>query len=279
MEKVGAKRRQHGSAARRWGSALGVGISLLGLACGAVYPEMKTAVRAPVAHVPADPPPSDDLYYFYFEKAWVPAKNQGGQQWPGGAPDPFAKLIIDDKEVVVTPVQSRTRTPTWPDQKKENLRIHSNSKIFVELWDSNPMTNQPICRARLRDIEVVREGGNNEIWCDSGARVFVHVEAGKHLVGVGLYYETRGQDGVRVTRVVADSPAARAGLGAGDRILAIQGKKVSKMDALEIRSAINQHSRSGVELDVWFKNGKRHVIQLKEGALYPLRGDDLQLPE
>jgi hypothetical protein len=45
-------------------------------------------------------------------------------------------------------------------------------------------------------------------------------------------------------------------LGPGDRILSIQGKSVKEMDALQVRSAINQHSRTGLKLDEWFKSGK-----------------------
>ncbi len=247
------------------------------LACSAVYPEMQTAVRPLPDGVDPDPPPDDDLYYIYFGGAWIPPKDQGGLPWPGGAPDPFAKLIVDDVTLIETPAQSRTREPTWPDQDKENLRIHPRSKVFIEVWDNNAMTDMPICRVKVRDLEALREGADNEFWCDSGARVRLVVEPAKAMLGIGLYYETRGQDGVRVTRVVKDSPAARAGLSQGDRILSINGKRVAGMDALQIRSEINLHARSGLELDVWFSSGERHLVKLKEGALFPLRGDDLKL--
>lgn len=251
----------------------------LTFACSAVYPEMQTAVRPLPDDVDPDPPPADDLYFIYFEGAWIPPKDQGGLPWPGGAPDPFAKLIVDGVVLIRTPAQSRTREPTWPDQDKENLRIHPRSKVYIEVWDNNAMTDMPICRVKVRDLEALREGADNEFWCDSGARVRLHVEPAKAMLGIGLYYETRGQDGVRVTRVVENSPAARAGLGEGDRILAINGKRVSDMDALQIRSEINLHARSGLELDVWFANGQRHLVKLKEGALFPLRGDDLKLQQ
>lgn len=76
-----------------------------------------------------------------------------------------------------------------------------------------------------------------------------------------------------------DSPAARAGLSQGDRILAINGKPVSELDALQVRSEMNLHARSTLELDIWFKDGKRHLVKLKEGALFPLPGDDVKLAE
>lgn len=248
-------------------------------ACSAVYPEMQTAVRPLPAEAEPDPPPADDLYYVFFEGAWIPPKDQGGLPWPGGAPDPVAKLIVNDSVLFQTPVQSRTREPTWKGQDKQNYRIYHNSKVYIEVWDNNAMTDMPICRVRVRDMQRLRDGGENEFSCNSGARVRLHVSPAKAVVGIGLYYETRGQDGVRVTRVVKDSPAARAGLKAGDKILAINGKPVSKMDALQVRGEINLHARSSLELDVWFKGGERHLVKLKEGAIFPLRGDDVKLAE
>ena len=268
-----------GSHRARWSFKWAVGFAslLASLGCSAVYPEMKTRVRAPQPGAGLDPAPSDDLYYIYFDSAWIPPKNQGGQVWQGGAPDPYAKLIVDEGDLIVTPVQPNTRKPTWPKQERMNYRVRPGATIYVEVWDSNPVTNQPICRARVLDLKRIREGGNDEIWCESRARVTLHVEPPHALIGIGLYYETRGSAGVRVTRVVKDSPAARAGLTEGDRILAIQGKKVSQMDALEVRSAINLNARSGLQLDVWFADGKRHLVTLVEGSLFPLPDDDLKL--
>lgn len=259
-----------------WG--LGASLMLL-LGCAAVYPEMKTAVRAPTEGARPEPDPSDDLYYLYFDGANVPVKDQGGRDWPGGSPDPYARILVDDHVIFMTPVEPSTRTPSWPKQDKQNYKINPNSTVHVEVWDDNAMTDMPICRAKIPSLFNIRDDSASEIWCDSGARVRLFVGRPHALVGIGLYYETRGRDGVRVTRVVGDSPAARAGLGTGDRILAIQGKPVAAMDALQIRSAINENSRDGLMLDVWFMNGQRHVVKLREGAVYPLPGDDVKLGE
>lgn len=246
--------------------------------CAAVYPEMTTAVRSPAPGQELEPPPPEDHFYIRIDKAWVPPKMVGGQSWPGGVPDPFAKLIVNEKEILRTSVESNSREPIWKDHVGQNYRIALGSDVFVEVWDDNAMTNLPICRARVRDISNMRAGGSSEIWCDSGARVWLTVKPARALVGLGLYYELRGRNEVRVTRVLGGSPAERAGLSAGDRILGIAGKPVSSMDGLQVRSEINLNSRSGVELDVWFQSGKRHIITIQEGAIYPLSGDDIELP-
>ena len=253
-------------------------LSLL-LACSAIYPESTTPVRQALGDVVLDPPPPEDVYFLYFEKVAVPPKTPGGLEWSGGAPDPFAVLKVGQTEILRTPVAAKTREATWPDQKKENHRIAQGQEIFIEVWDKNPVVDHPICHAKVKDLNYLRDGGDGEIWCDSGARVWLHVEPARAMLGLGLYYESRGAEGVRVTRVAGGSPAERASLSAGDRILAIQGKKVADMDALAIRSLINQHARPGLELDVWFQSGKRHLVKLKEGPIYPLAGDDLKLPQ
>jgi hypothetical protein len=147
---------------------LQVGVSctfvFFSVACSAVYPEMQTAVRPLPDEVEPDPPPADDLFFIYFEGAWIPAKDQGGLPWPGGAPDPFAKLIVDDTVLFQTPVESRTREPTWKGQDKENHRIHPDSRVYIEVWDNNTMTDMPLCRVRVRSLRTLRDGGENEFW-------------------------------------------------------------------------------------------------------------------
>jgi len=259
---------------KRYASGL---IASLILGCAIIYPEVQTAVHAPRQGQVLDPPPPDDLYFIYFESASIPAKTPGGLDWPGGAPDPLAKLLVNGSELIVTPSQSSTRAPTWPDQVRQNYRVAPGSEIFVEVWDDNPMINKPICRAQVRDLSSLREGANNEFWCDSGARVRLGVEPARGMLGLGLYYEPRGTEGVKVTRVVEQSPASRAGLRAGDRILAINGKDVKQLDGNQVRSAINEKARTGVKLDVWYQNGKRHIVEVKEGPLYPLSSDEIPL--
>jgi len=254
----------------------GFAISLLLIAgCAAVFPEMKTAVRAPEA-ISAEPPPGDDLYFIYFESAIVPNRTRDGRAWN---PDPFAKLIVNGEDILVTPVERNQRKPTWPSQTLANYRIGPKDDVVVELWDEDAIMDVPICQKTIHNIRDLTDERATDLECDSRARLNVHVEPARPLIGIGLYYELRGSDGVRVTRVVGQSPASRLGIGPGDRILAIQGESVMAMDALGIKSKINTYARTGLELDVWFKSGDRRKVMLIEGAMYPLHDDDLELPQ
>ena len=133
-----------------------VAVVALGLlvGCGAVYPQLETPVRTPPGQVTLTPPPPDDLVFLKFAGAVIPSRTRDGRNWDsvgGSLPDAFAKLLVDGKVILETPVQGNTLTPTWPDQRKANYRVRSGASVRVELWDSNPINNHPICVAEESD--------------------------------------------------------------------------------------------------------------------------------
>src|SRR5450432_237012 len=271
--------RVRGFAAR---AALGLsGLLIWGLtsACGAVYPEIATPVRAAGTRQ-LDPPPPDDIVYLKFASAQIPTRTRDGRQWDsvgGSAPDPFAKLLIDDKEILVTPVQANTLTPTWPDQHVGNYRMPRNVPVRVELWDSNAINNHPICVESINNILAEASTEQNlEIRCDSGANIELTVQPAHAKFGVGLYYELRTYD-IFVTRVVGESPAARVGLKRGDQLLQIQGRTVKDLDEATARSLVNSNVTSGVTFSVKHADGSVADITLKDGPMYPTIDEELKV--
>ena len=246
-------------------------------ACGAVYPEIATPVRPPGTRK-LDPPPPPDLVYLRFAKAVIPPRTRDGRQWDsvgGAAPDPFAKLIVDDKEILVTPVQANTLTPTWPDQKVGNYRIPRDVPVRVELWDSNAINNHPICVESINNILSEASNERNlDLRCDSGAELELVVQPAHAKFGIGLYYELRTYD-IRVTRVVSESPAARANLKRDDQLLKIQGQDVKGMDQETARSLINANVSTGVTFRVKHPNGVIEDVTLKDGPMYPAVDEEL----
>jgi len=250
------------------------------LGCGAVYPELATTVRAPETDAALDPPPPDDLYYLYFAGAVVPARTRDGREWPSGGPTTYAKLKVGDGTLMQSPTDPSTRRPTWPKQEPKNYRVPSGAPLTLELWVSDAIQDKPLCQVAVLDLEHLRAGGRSDFDCDSGARITLGVEPARAVIGLGFYYELRGAEGIRVTRVLQHSPAARAGLVAGARIQTIQGKSVVPMDALAVRSAMNANSRTGVRMDVELPGGTRRVLTVQDGPIYPVpdEGIDLKQP-
>jgi hypothetical protein len=267
-------------------SLCGLALGLLGLsglgslaACGAVYPEVATPVR-PAGERRLDPPPPEDIVFLKFANAQIPTRTRDGRQWDsvgGSAPDPFAKILIQDREILLTPVQANTLNPTWPDQPLGNYRIPRNTPVRVELWDSNPINNHPICVEAISNILAEASNEQNvELRCESGATIELVVQPAHAKFGLGLYYEL-GNDEIRITRVIGESPAARAKLQRGDQIVKIQGRDVKGMDSDTARSVINSNVSTGVTFSIRHPDGTQADVTLKDGPIYPLIDDELKV--
>jgi hypothetical protein len=243
------------------------------LGCGAVYPQLSTPIRTPPGGVKLTPPPPDDLLFIKFAGAVIPKRTRDGRNWDsvgGSLPDAFAKLFVDGKIILETPVQGNTLTPTWNDQRKANYRIREGASARVELWDSNPINNAPICVADVHGLHAAAlADGPIQIDCNSGAELALDVDPAHSRLGIGLFYELRREE-VVITRVLRESPAARAGLVGGDQVLKIQGKVVKTMAEGEPQSLINANAATGVTLLVKKRDLSEVEVTVKEGAIYPL---------
>lgn len=264
---------------KRFGIWMAACVAAGSVACGAVYPELNAPVR-PAGAGPLTPPPPEDMYFLRFAGAEIPPTTRDGRKWDavgGDAPDPFAKLFIDDKELFRTPVQPNTLAPTWLDAERANYRVAKESRVRVEVWDANALTHQPICVKKLHSLHGQVSPDPMEITCDSGAKVRLRIEKAHAVLGLGFSYELRTRD-VYVTRVVKESPAGRVGLLSGDQLVNIHGKSARDMQDGEAKSLINTHSRTGLSLTIKHGDGSTVDVTLKEGPIYPVKADDIPIP-
>jgi hypothetical protein len=238
-----------------------------------VYPEISTPLRKPPPGFVLKPPPPKDLFFIRFDGAVIPKKTRDGRQWDsvgGEAPDPYAKMLVNGNELILTPVQSDTLTPTWPEQEPGNYRIRPTDEVRVELWDSNPLTNLPICTEKLRDLagEATADQPYTEIQCDNGGRVRLVIEPAHGRIGLGFNYELR-TGGAVVSEVIRESPAGRAGVRAGDELLIVQGALVRTMEEGRLQSLVNSNAALGLKITFGQENGKKQEITLRDGSIYP----------
>ncbi|HVW28992.1 MAG TPA: PDZ domain-containing protein [Polyangiaceae bacterium] len=249
------------------------------IGCAAVYPEIAPPLKSPPAGRKLAPPPPPDLLYIDFASAEIPPTTRDGRPWDslgGSLPDPFAKLIVDNREIIKTPIQSDTLKPTWPDQKRANYWVSRNAEVRLEVWDSNTLTNHPICIKRLRDFHDQAGPIPLEVDCDSGAHIVIRVEPAHARWGLGFNYEL-SSNGAAVSHVFPESPAARAGLKDGEEIVEIQGKKVEAMEEGEAQSLVNANAQVGVDLLLRAKDGAERRVTIKEGTVYPAVDDGVPL--
>lgn len=243
--------------------------------CAAVYPELATPTHPPVTGQPLDPPPSS-LKWIAVQGATVPKLTRDGRSW--GAigskePSPYAIVFVNGEELLRTLPESNTFTPTWPGSPQGNFVLTEGDRLRVELWESRPMTDRPIGVRELSFTGELTDDNELIVGLDGGAELTLKVEPARPQVGLGFRYELRGVDAVYVTRVAKESPAGRAGIQAGDQIVAIDGRPTKGMSTGEIQSALNMQHPAGFVLQLRRADGSMVALTLKEGAIYSLYGE------
>jgi len=238
--------------------------------CPAVYPELGTRTRPIPAGVPLDPAPPAELRWMRFVSGRVPERTRDGRAWgPSGKPSAYAKLLINGKEVFKTNPQANTFEPTWPDGPRGNFTLGPGDRLRVELWDSAAVNDKPI---GVQDIGVPTEQHQMDkqirALFDDGGELVLAFEAAHAVSGIGLWFELR-TEGCGITRLLEGSPAARAGLLAGDDVLKIGARDVKTMSPDEVKSAFNAVPFDGLRLTVHHAAGAVTEVTIKEGPIYP----------
>ena len=240
--------------------------------CAAVYPELGTAIRPFKGETQQlDPPPPEELRWIRFTGATIPTQMRDGRTWQqslGRLPNPYAKLIINDVEIMRTKPQTGTLEPTWPDAIRGNFKIAPTDKFRVELWDGDLIGDKPIGIKDFRPTSDFVMGDRIRIEVGGGSEVTLAFEPAHAMYGVGLWYELRS-DTCFVTRLLAGSPAERAGIQPGDEVVSIGGKQVTSMSTNALRGAFNAIPKDGVAIVVRHEDGRSASATLKEGPIYP----------
>ncbi|MGC4092064.1 MAG: PDZ domain-containing protein [Polyangiaceae bacterium] len=78
-----------------------------------------------------------------------------------------------------------------------------------------------------------------------------------------------------IARVLAESPAARAGIKRGDQVMSIMGEPVKGMPEGRVRSLINSNGSTGLGLKVRGKDKQERDALVKDGPIYPLLSEEL----
>lgn len=248
--------------------------------CAAFFPELSTRFSEAPKAASYDPPPPPDRHFVRVVSGVVPPKARDGRDWGqafGSMPDPFVKVFVNDKELFRTDPASDTFEPKWEKSTAANFRIALGDKVEVQLWHKGALTDTPVgvreqtlTPDMLDSEEVLFDLGN-------GAQVTLAILPAKPVWGLGFWFELRN-DSAYVTRLVDSSPASRADVAAGDRILKIDDKPVEKMTVDEMKSLLSAFPAAGRTLALQHKEGATLQVTLKEGPIYPLFGDYQKLP-
>lgn len=253
--------------------ALGLVASTL-LACaaaGCVYPRRSTALSPVTSGNTASVSAPADLYTLTIVDAQVTPRKRGDLAWDEGegAPDPFVRVYRGDLLLFETPPLEDTYTPEWSATLPQNVQITSDAMLRLEVWDRDTIGSDPIGQVRTRGLpqNAVLDAAAR-LLLENGSWLTIRVTAPRAHRGVGLAeYEVR-PDALVATRVLAHSPAARAGIVVGDAVVAIGDRRVSAMSDGEAASALSMASQRETRLLVRGREGRERTVELDRGFVW-----------
>jgi hypothetical protein len=246
-----------------------VALGLLSSLSSCVYPRKATPLTV-VMHSPVDRATQpENLWQLQIVDAEIPRQTRTGQSWDddGGAPDVYFVLAIKGRERWRVEAIPDSATPRFPNPSP-NLEFDRLGRVRLELWDKDGMSADPIGSYEGKVLSEAFIDADTTVSLNSGATVTLRLRRPEPRAGTGIAeYELR-PSGILVRAVVPNSPASRAKLRDGDRILAIDGKAVSGMSQEATDSAIALASQKQSELVVE-RDEKKRTLKLDNGYVWP----------
>lgn len=246
--------------------------SLVG--CGAVFPRYTTATR----RVPAElieqrsvTPPPDDIRTVAVLSAELPPSRPDGQPWDSdGEPDLYAVLLRDGAEVFRTPVVQNSTHPEWR-AAEVTLRVRPGAVLRFELWDDDGVVDQPVGAEEVTGVpSSALDGGNWVIRFQRNAFLRLAARPPEPRFGMGVTFEVH-EDFLRVISMEEGAPGAAAGLRVGDRIVALDGRRVQDLGEMESHHSMDRASVRPVTLTVERDATPPTTITVSPGAVYSAR--------
>lgn len=243
---------------------------------GCAYPRRSTVLtEAPAPYVERAQAP-ENLWALTFVSGQVPPTARGGLAWDkaGGLPDPEVRLYVNDVLIFTTNPVADTLTPRFDAVLPSNLPIAPDDLVRIEMWDSEQVRDSPIgiYRGRgLPDTAVV--GVDATVRLEGGATVVLRVGKPKAFKGVGVaLFEVR-PDALLLVDVLPLSPAGRAGLRSGDRVVAIGGARVKDLGEARSVSALSMAVDQRAPVEVQSRDGQTRELTLDDGPVWLTMSD------
>jgi membrane-associated protease RseP (regulator of RpoE activity) len=188
-----------------------------------------------------------------------------------------------------------TETPAGREVKLEVIRDKKKRDVTVAIGERESMVRSFSFRGpapgQVEELkERLRSGGEGVQWHSPAVgNVFAFMGGGRMGVGIqsvgdqlGEYFGLDGRNGVLVTSVEEDSPAAEAGLEAGDIILSVGGKPID--GAGDVARAIREAEQGPIAVGILRDRKERNVtVELPEAPEFNWHSDDgeviLKIPE
>ncbi len=212
-----------------------------------------------------------DVFHFTAVSATLNAQNRGATQWDdgGGLPDPVLRVYRDDQLVWESGTVNDSLHPEWNEAAPRNIRFPASARIRIEVWDSDELGGDPVGIWRGIGLPPnARSGVDARILLEGESYVTVRVDPPQPHRGVGIrLFEVHGSD-LQVVEVEPFSPAARADVVAGDRILAIGGQTVGQLGTQRAAGALSMAAERQEPLRIANVQGAERTVTLDRGYVW-----------
>jgi hypothetical protein len=257
-----------GTLARMLRTGLWLGLVATLTTFGCAYPRRTT----PLATVPpelarnAQAPAS--IWRFVLVRADIPPHKRSGLSWDEGhGPDAYLRFLVAGEEIWRSPVVENSIHPVFEASPPKNFAFSPDTRVRLELWDKDGVTADPIGIYEGRGLGQAVMGAPTTLKLEGGATLTVKIDRPVPHFGSGIALYEKRRQALLVLKVVPNSPAARAGLKAGDRITAIAGKLIDDLEQGQAESALTQAGQRGSELTVE-RAGTYRRIKLDDGYVW-----------
>lgn len=243
-------------------------------AAGCAYPRHTTLVQPAPASIAGDTTlHPDDMYALKVVEADLPQRQVSGLPWDAdddSAADPFVRIYLDDRKVWESEVLEDAGSPHWDAELPKNLLVTNSTRFRLEVWDHDSAGSaDPMGRVSSTGLPATAlPGAVARVSLDNKGTVTLLVSTPRAHRGVGLTVEVHSE-ALHVLEVEPYSPAARAGIKVGDRIVGIGPERVAHMGAQDAKSALSLANERRQKLAVTDDQGRNeHEVELDGGLLW-----------
>lgn len=238
---------------------------------GCAFPRRETVtVPAPVDRVRSEERPKD-MWVLRIVDAELPQMKAGGLPWDtdGTLPDPFVRVLVGERLVWESPVQEDTRTPSWNLTLPRNIEIPEGSVFRLEVWDrDSAVSADPAGGIQRQGLPATAlPDAVARLTLDNLGMLTIVASLPRAHKGVGIRFEVHS-DALRVLEVERYSPAFRAGILKGDRIVAIGPQRVSELSGDEATSDLSLAIDRDLSLTLADEKGKERQVTLDKGFIW-----------
>lgn len=235
------------------------------------YPRRSTSLSPATGEVQTLDAPSN-LWRLRLGSATIPPRRRGGLDWDpdGGLPDAFVRILRGGELVYESPVQENTLDPAFDVLLPKNVWLPTDRELRIEVWDRDEgPSNDPVGVWRGQGLPPnALPDADARITLEGGAALSFRVMPPHPHRGVGISeFEVRG-DELKVLAVMEHSPASRAGIAAGDAIVAIGDRAVDDLDDAQAASALSMAADRQAALRVRKSGGQEETVELDRGYVW-----------